>query len=72
MRESAPQEAILVDGHPLRFIRCDKDGNEIPPEKLVEMNFTNTTIQRIVTETASRLSNEAPAPGPFEAGVTTM
>lgn len=72
MREQKIQETVFVDGQPLRFIRCDKDGNEIPPEKLSEMNFTNATIQKIVTETAGRLSNEAPTPNPFEAGFTTM
>ena len=65
-------EKRYVDGRELSFIRCDKDGNEIPPEKLAEMNFTNTTIQKLVTETAGRLGIEQDGAGGFEGGFTTM
>jgi len=40
----------------LTFIRCDKDGNVIPEEMLTGMSITNSTIERIVTDVAGRIS----------------
>ena len=39
----------------LRFLRCDKDGNEIPMDVLRNLNYTNSTIDKIVSETAGRI-----------------
>jgi hypothetical protein len=48
----------------LIFIRCDKDGNVIPEEMLNNLSITNSTIERIVTDVAGRIS----ADGESEAG----
>lgn len=65
-------ERHIIDGHQISFIRCDRLGNEIPSEKLREMNFTNSTIDRIVTDVAERISAEAPTPeGAFTTGFMT-
>lgn len=56
---------------PLRFIRCDRDGNEIPPEALARMNFTNSTIERLVTEAAGRLGYSEGGDGSFSEGIFT-
>lgn len=60
-----------VDGGRLSFIRCDKDGRELSPEALAQMNFTNATIERLVTETAGRLAQEASPNGEFSEGIIT-
>lgn len=65
-------EKRYVDGRELCFIRCDKDGNEISPERLSELNFTNTTIQKLVTETAGRLKGDSEENGGFTVGFTSM
>lgn len=65
-------ERHVVDGRQISFIRCDKFGNEIPTEKLKAMNFTNSTIDKIVTDVAERISAEAPtADGIYTAGFLT-
>ena len=45
-----------VGSEELVFIRCDKDGNVIPAEMLSNLNITNSTIERIVTDVAGRIS----------------
>ena len=54
-------ERHIIDGREICFVRCDRLGNEIPAEKLREMNFSNSTIDRIVTDVAERISSETPA-----------
>lgn len=56
----------------LSFIRCDKNGNVIPEEKLSELNFSNSTIERIVGAAAGRISGlgEA-ADGVYSDGLVT-
>ena len=41
----------------LIFIRCDKDGNIIPEDSLRNMSITNSTIERIVSDVAVRISS---------------
>lgn len=41
----------------LIFIRCDKDGNIIPEDSLKNLGITNSTIERIVSDVAGRLSS---------------
>lgn len=53
----------------LIFIRCDKYGNLIPEEKLNELNITNSTIERIVTDVAGRISSDDE--GYFSEGIIT-
>lgn len=53
-------ERHIIDGREISFIRCDRFGNEIPAERLREMNFSNSTIDRIVTDVAQRISAETP------------
>lgn len=62
-------EKRIIDGRMLSFIRCDKDGNEIPADKLREINFTNPTIDKLVTETAVRMGVEVDENGIFGVGV---
>jgi len=45
-----------VDGRELTFIRCDRDGNEIPETVLRGLAITNPTIERIVSDVAGRLN----------------
>ena len=45
-----------VDGRELTFIRCDRDGNEIPEAVLRGLGITNPTIERIVNDVSVRLS----------------
>ncbi|MEG1108553.1 MAG: hypothetical protein RSD32_05615 [Oscillospiraceae bacterium] len=52
-----------IDGAELCFIRCDKNGNEIPEAALRGMNFTNATVERIVSEVASRVAGSAEGEG---------
>lgn len=40
----------------LVFIRCDKDGNIIPEDTLRNLGITNSTIERIVSDVAGRIS----------------
>ncbi len=63
---------IMVDGRQLSFIRCDRDGNEIPPERLAEMNFTNSTIDELVTGTAMRIGMETDSGGEYTQGFTSL
>lgn len=65
------QLPVPLSGTQLRFIRCDRDGNEIPPETLAGMNFTNSTIDRLVTETAGRLGAVTGGDGIFSDGIVT-
>lgn len=51
-------ERHIIDGREIFFVRCDKFGNEIPAEKLREMNFSNSIIDRTVTDVADRISAE--------------
>ena len=51
-------ERRIIDGHEISFVRCDKFGNEIPAEKLKEMSFSNSTIDRIVSDVAGRVAND--------------
>ncbi|MBP8640378.1 MAG: hypothetical protein KBI01_05695 [Oscillospiraceae bacterium] len=46
-----------IGGEELTFIRCDKDGNVIPEEALRNLSITNSTIERIVSEVAVRISS---------------
>ncbi len=48
-----------IGGQELSFIRCDKDGNVIPAEELAGMNFSNSTIERIVGAAAGRISGSS-------------
>ncbi len=64
-------EIVNVDGGQLHFIRCDKDGRELSPEALAGMNFTNATIDRLVTETAGRLGADISFDGSFTDGIVT-
>ena len=49
----------------LIFIRCDKDGNVIPEETLNSMSITNSTIERIVTDVAGRISADGKDGGSY-------
>lgn len=40
----------------LLFIRCDKDGNELTEAELSRLNFTNSTIERVVGAAAERIA----------------
>ena len=46
-----------VGSDELVFIRCDKGGNVIPEEMLSNFSITNSTIERIVTDVAGRISS---------------
>lgn len=57
-----------IGGEELIFVRCDKEGNVIPEERIRELNYTNSTIEKIVTEVAGRING-----GPdFSEGITTF
>lgn len=45
-----------IGGKELTFIRCDKDGNVIPEDALRNLSITNSTIERIVSDVAIRIS----------------
>lgn len=47
-----------IGGEELTFIRCDKDGNIIPENTLKSLSITNSTIERIVSEVAVRISSD--------------
>lgn len=65
-------ERRIIDGREISFIRCDKFGNEIPAEILKKMNFSNTTIDRIVSDVAERMAGDGPvAENFFNDGITT-
>ena len=40
----------------LLFIRCDKDGDELSEAELSRLNFTNSTIERVVGGAAERIA----------------
>lgn len=40
----------------LLFIRCDKEGNELSERELSALNFSNSTIERVVGAAAERIS----------------
>ena len=46
-----------IGGEELTFIRCDKEGNIIPEDTLKNFSITNSTIERIVSEVAVRISS---------------
>ena len=46
-----------IGGEELTFVRCDKDGNIIPEGTLKNLSITNSTIERIVSEVAVRISS---------------
>lgn len=58
-----------IGGEELIFIRCDKDGNVIPAEALRNLSITNSTIERIVSDVAVRIS--AGGDGTFSEGIIT-
>lgn len=51
-------ERRVIDGRVISFVRCDRFGNEIPAEKLREMSFSNSTIDRIVSDVSERVAND--------------
>ena len=58
-----------IGGEELTFIRCDKDGNIIPEDALRNLSITNSTIERIVSEVAVRISSDGEAA--FSEGILT-
>lgn len=58
-----------IGGEELTFIRCDKDGNVIPEEALRSLSITNSTIERIVSDVAVRISGDGD--GVFSEGIIT-
>ena len=58
-----------IGGEELTFIRCDKDGNIIPEDALRNLSITNSTIERIVSEVAVRISSGGEAA--FSEGIIT-
>lgn len=62
-----------IGGKELTFVRCDKDGNVIPEEALHSLGITNSTIERIVSGVAGRISPSAEdaALGTFSEGIIT-
>lgn len=58
-----------IGGGELTFIRCDKNGNVIPEEALRNLSITNSTIERIVSDVAVRIS--ADGDGVFSEGIIT-
>lgn len=65
-------ERRIINGQEISFIRCDKFGNEIPTEILKKMNFSNSTIDRIVSDVAERMADGSPvAENFFNDGITT-
>jgi len=58
-----------IGGKELTFIRCDKDGNVIPEEALRSLSITNSTIERIVSDVAVRISGDGA--GVFSEGIIT-
>lgn len=65
------QEIRMVDGKPLRFIRCDSTGRELSVSELNGMSFTNDTINRIVTQASRRFGGET-QDGGFAEGISTL
>lgn len=56
----------------LIFIRCDKDGNIIPEENLRNLGITNSTIERIVSDVAGRItSGPINGDGVYSEGIIT-
>lgn len=58
-----------IGGQELTFIRCDKDGNIIPEDALRNLSITNSTIERIVSDVAVRIS--ADGDSVFSEGIIT-
>ena len=58
-----------IGGEELTFIRCDKEGNIIPEDTLKNFSITNSTIERIVSEVAVRISSGSEAA--FSEGIIT-
>lgn len=58
-----------IGGEELTFIRCDKNGNIIPEDTLKYLSITNSTIERIVSEVAVRISSGGEAA--FSEGIIT-
>ena len=59
-----------IGGEELTFIRCDKDGNVISEDALRNFSITNSTIERIVSDVAIRISPIS-ADGVFSEGIIT-
>jgi hypothetical protein len=56
----------------LLFIRCDKDGNELSETELSRLNFSNSTIERVVGAAAERISPVfEPSEGIYSDGIVT-
>ncbi len=56
----------------LVFVRCDKNGNEISDEILRQLNFSNSTIDHLVTQTAERITMDSQEDdGSFAEGLST-
>lgn len=68
---SQGQEIRMVDGRPLRFIRCDSTGRELSVSELSDMSFTNDTINRIVTQASQRFGGNT-QDGGFAEGISTL
>ncbi len=66
------QTVQMIDGHPLRFIRCDSTGRELTPAELSAMSFTNDTINRIVTQASVRFGSNVSPDGSFAEGISTL
>lgn len=58
-----------IGGKELTFIRCDRDGNVIPEDALRNLSITNSTIERIVSDVAVRIS--ADGDSVFSEGIIT-
>lgn len=55
-------------GRPLRFVRCDSTGRELSLQDLNNMEFTNDTIDLVVSQVSDRFirelrDREVPEPG---------
>ncbi len=72
MELSQGQKVQMIDGHPLRFIRCDSTGRELTPAELSSMSFTNDTINRIVTQASVRFGSNSGLDGSFAEGISTL
>jgi len=72
MELSQGQKIQIIDGRPLRFIRCDSTGRELSPAELSSMSFTNDTINRIVTQASVRFGSGSSPDGSFAEGISTL
>ena len=51
-------ESRTIDGRELRFIRCDREGNDLSAAQLRGLDIVNDTIESIVSEASGRLRLE--------------